>query len=91
MNFFCWLDSLVHVAEASNKALIIFWDEIPWPDEISMSITEALKTKLVRTASKAFAAVGCYTTSSLFVKSNLKDHGFKSVPLKLIRGYFVHE
>lgn len=96
LNFFCGLHSLVHIAETSNKALInaesgIFVGEVPKPDGTFKISSESGTTRLVRSASKAFAAggdekSGCYAAFSVFVKPFLRGHRLKSLPLKTFRG-----
>lgn len=96
LNFFCGLHSLVHIAESSNKALVnaesgLFADRVPQPDGTFKNSSESGATRLVRTASKAFAAggdekSGCHSNFAVYLKPFLTENGLRSLPLKTFGG-----
>ena len=98
-NFFCGLHSLVHIAEASLKALVqaemgLFDGDVPRPSSSflqSRNSSEPGACRLVRTAYKAFARgagekSGCHGPFSSFVKPVLKQYKMHSLPLTPYRG-----
>ena len=98
-NFFCGPHSLVHIAEASLKALVqaemgLFDGDVPRPSSSflqSRNSSEPAACRLVRTACKAFARgadekSGCHGPFSSFVKPVLKQYMMHSLPLTPYRG-----
>ena len=89
----------MHIAETCNKAPMnaesgILGDDVPRPDGTFKINSESGTTRLVRSASKAFAAgadekSGCYYTFSVFVKPFFRGHNLKSLPLKMIQHSFL--
>jgi hypothetical protein len=95
-NFFCGLHSLIHMAETSQKAIreaekALFSDsDVPTADLFDQA-NEPGTVRLIRTASKAFAAgaddkSGCYGTFNVYMKQILKENNMYSLPLQQFRG-----
>lgn len=96
-HFFCGLHALVHFADTCQKAILEtekgFFDGgvVPIFDKHFLNSTESGTLRLIRTASKAFAAgadekSGCFGPFVTFVDTFLKEHMLKSVPLQPFRG-----
>ena len=96
-NFFCGLHSLVHIAEASSKALMeaergLFDGVVPQPSSgFVQTRNEPGAFRLVPTSCKAFARgadekSGCHGPFSSFIQSILKQHKMHSLPLTPYRG-----
>ena len=89
-NFFCALHVLVHMAEVASKSLVEAEKSID-ESEGNFKATEPGTTRLIRTASKAFARggdekSGVHGPFQAFVKPFLQQHKMTSIPLERFRG-----
>ena len=96
-NFFCCLHSLVHIAEASPKALVaaergLFDGGVPQPSSgFLQTRKEPGECRLVHTACKASARrvdekSGCHGPFSSFIQPILKQHKIHILPQTPYRG-----
>lgn len=97
LNYFCGLHTLIHMAETAQKGLLegekgIFADStVPVPDPQFANVLEPGTIRLIRTASKAFAAgadekSGVFGHFSVYSREFLKTHKLHSLPLAQFRG-----
>ena len=97
-NFFCGLHALIHFAETSEHALMEVEKDLlpdnPQTDEAKERVSkknESATTRLIRTASKAFAAgadekSGVYGQFMVYMRPFLKEHNMYCLPLQPFRG-----
>ncbi len=93
-NFFCGLHDLIHIAEASEKAIsetekVLVTANVP--EDVRGWTNGAMTVRLIRTCCKAFAAGadeknGVYGYFIAFVRAFLRQHNLHSLPIVPFRG-----